>query len=86
MAAFLLCAGIARHCLNDDVHRHSFSQYRSEQADIAQSRMLAERNFICTYDEPLEVLERSILTALALDYPNTTVWVLDDTRREWLRE
>jgi len=24
--------------------------------------------FICTYDEPLEILERSILSALALDY------------------
>ncbi|PWT85718.1 glycosyltransferase family 2 protein [Bradyrhizobium sp. PMVTL-01] len=65
---------------------------RSAQADTAQSSMEHAGNyppvdvFICTYDEPLEILERSIPTALALDYPHVTVWVLDDTRREWLRE
>src|ERR1700716_464294 len=65
---------------------------RSGQADAAQSRMEREGDFppvdilICTYDEPLEIIEKSVLTALALDYPNATVWVLDDTRRKWLRE
>jgi cellulose synthase (UDP-forming) len=65
---------------------------RSRQADAAQNKMEREGNypavdvFICTYDEPLEILETSILTALALDYPDFTVWVLDDTRRSWLRE
>jgi cellulose synthase (UDP-forming) len=65
---------------------------RSGQADAAERQMEQAGDypavdvFICTYDEPLEVLERSILTALALDYPNVTVWVLDDTRRGWLRD
>jgi cellulose synthase (UDP-forming) len=65
---------------------------RSGQANDAQKKMEREGDFppvdifICTYDEPLEILERSILTALALDYPDATVWVLDDTRRGWLRE
>jgi cellulose synthase (UDP-forming) len=65
---------------------------RSGQADAAQSRMEHDGNFppvdvfICTYDEPIEILERSILTALAMDYPDFTVWVMDDTRRGWLRE
>ncbi len=65
---------------------------RSGQADDAQKKMEREGDFppvdifICTYDEPLEILERSILTALALDYPDATVWVLDDRRRGWLRE
>ncbi|MDE5456129.1 glycosyltransferase [Bradyrhizobium sp. CSA112] len=65
---------------------------RSAQADAAQRELSGSRGFpavdifICTYDEPLEILERSILSALALDYPNATVWVLDDTRRDWLRE
>lgn len=65
---------------------------RSGQADIAQRRLATEDSypavdvFICTYDEPMEVVERSILSALALRYPNFTVWVLDDTRRDWLRE
>src|SRR6202048_4381340 len=65
---------------------------RSGQADAAQSRVTRDGDFppvdvfICTYDEPIEILERSILTALAQDYPDFTVWVLDDTRRKWLRE
>jgi cellulose synthase (UDP-forming) len=41
--------------------------------------------FICTYNEGLEVLEKTIVAALAIDYPNFTVWVLDDTRRDWLK-
>ncbi len=42
--------------------------------------------FICTYNEPLDVLEKSIIPALAIDYPDFTVWVLDDTRRAWLKD
>lgn len=41
--------------------------------------------FICTYNEPINVLEKSIVTALALDYPNHTVFVCDDTRRDDVR-
>ncbi|MDW8443063.1 MAG: glycosyltransferase [Acetobacteraceae bacterium] len=39
---------------------------------------------IPTYNEPLEVLERTILCARALDWPDLRVWVCDDGRREWL--
>jgi cellulose synthase (UDP-forming) len=42
--------------------------------------------FICTYNEELGVLEKTILAAQAIDYPHVNVWVLDDTRRDWLRE
>ncbi|AWN52756.1 cellulose synthase catalytic subunit [Methylobacterium sp. 17Sr1-1] len=65
---------------------------RSAEADLAQARHEAANDwpavdvFICTYNEPLEVLEKSILPALAIDYPHKTVWVLDDTRRDWLRD
>lgn len=65
---------------------------RSEQASQAQSKLACSGQwpavdiFICTYNEPLEVLEKSILSAKEIDYPNYTVWVLDDTRRNWLRE
>jgi len=41
--------------------------------------------FICTYNEDLVILERTILAATAIDYPNFTVWVLDDGRRDWLK-
>ena len=40
--------------------------------------------FICTYNEEEEILERTIVGALALDYPRYRVWVLDDGRRPWL--
>jgi cellulose synthase (UDP-forming) len=42
--------------------------------------------FICTYNEGLDVVERTIVAALALDYPKFTVWVLDDGKRDWLRD
>jgi cellulose synthase (UDP-forming) len=43
--------------------------------------------FIPTYNEPLDVLERTIIGALALDYPKDKlkVYVLDDMRRDWLQ-
>ena len=42
--------------------------------------------FLCTYNEGLEVLEGPIIAAKGMDYPNFTVWVLDDGRRGWLRD
>ena len=44
--------------------------------------------FIPTYNEPLDVLERTIVGALALEYPREKlrIYVLDDKRRDWLRE
>jgi cellulose synthase/poly-beta-1,6-N-acetylglucosamine synthase-like glycosyltransferase len=42
--------------------------------------------YVATYNEPFEVLEKTITGALCLDYPNFKVWVLDDGRRPWLKE
>jgi cellulose synthase (UDP-forming) len=42
--------------------------------------------FICTYNEEAAILERTIVGALSMDYPNYRVWVLDDGRRPWLAE
>lgn len=42
--------------------------------------------FICTYNEEREILERTMIGATGMHYPNFRVWVLDDGRREWLRE
>jgi cellulose synthase (UDP-forming) len=41
--------------------------------------------YIATYNEPIEILEKTITGALCLDYPNVKVWVLDDGRRPWLK-
>ncbi|KQT84268.1 cellulose synthase catalytic subunit [Methylobacterium sp. Leaf466] len=65
---------------------------RSAEADREGARLAASGEwpavdiFICTYNEPLDVVEKSIIPALAVDYPNVTVWVCDDTRRGWLKD
>ncbi len=68
---------------------------RSTEADRLETAFAAQPEddwpsvdvFIPTYDEPIDVLERSIVGALALDYPKHKfkVYVLDDKRRDWLR-
>ncbi len=42
--------------------------------------------FICTYNEERAILERTIIGATSMAYPNFRVWVLDDGRRAWLSE
>ncbi|WP_315764834.1 glycosyltransferase [Bradyrhizobium sp. SZCCHNR2009] len=42
--------------------------------------------FIPTYDERIEVLERTIVGAKAIDYPSLRVFILDDGSRPWLRD
>ncbi len=44
--------------------------------------------YIATYNEKEEILDPTIRAALALDYPPgcLKVWVLDDSRRPWLKE
>jgi cellulose synthase (UDP-forming) len=63
---------------------------RSPEAD-ANTRWLLSRPelplvdvFICTYNEEREILERTMLGARNMSYPNVRVWVLDDGRRPWL--
>lgn len=69
---------------------------RSPEAD-AHERALRRRApetlpsvdvFIATYNESLEVLEKTIVGAMALDWPKSKlrVHVLDDGRRSWLGE
>jgi cellulose synthase (UDP-forming) len=42
--------------------------------------------FICTYNEEREILERTMVGATGMSYPRYRVWVLDDGRRDWLRD
>lgn len=63
---------------------------RRPDADRAQS-WVAEQCpridlLIPTYDEDAAILERTIIGAQAQDYDNYRVYVLDDGRREWLRD
>lgn len=41
---------------------------------------------VATYNEDLEILERTIVGALGLHHPNKEVFVLDDGKRDWLGE
>jgi cellulose synthase (UDP-forming) len=67
---------------------------RSRQADEGEAWARAQPPrslpaidvFVLTYNEDREVLERTIVGATSLDYPNFTVWVLDDGRRPWVAE
>lgn len=42
--------------------------------------------FIPTYNEGIDVLEKTIVGACNIDYPRFQVHVLDDGRRDWLRD
>lgn len=41
---------------------------------------------ICTYNEEREVIEPTILGALAINYRSFHVWVCDDGKRKWLQD
>ncbi len=66
---------------------------RHGEADAHEARLRALPSeqvpsvdlYIPTYNESLEVLEKTITGALCIDYPNFEIWVLDDGRRPWLR-
>ncbi len=69
---------------------------RSPEADAHEARLRAQPPdalpgvdvFIATYNEPLDVLEKTIAGALALDWPEDKLFVhvLNDGRRDWLRD
>ena len=41
---------------------------------------------ITTYSEDWDILEKTVEGAKNIDYPNKKIWILDDTRRQWLKE
>ncbi|MCF6314517.1 MAG: glycosyltransferase [Verrucomicrobiales bacterium] len=65
---------------------------RSLEADLAERSLRTQDEvkgvdiFIPTYNEPEDILRRTIEAACKIDYPNFKVWVLDDGDREWLRD
>jgi cellulose synthase (UDP-forming) len=67
---------------------------RSAEADRHEARLRQTPSdqwpsvdvYIPTFNESIEVLEKTITGALCLDYPNFKVWVLDDGRRTWLND
>ena len=59
----------------------------TSEADDAQQQLKAQSPypsvdvFICTYNEPINILEKSVISAKSMDYPKFNVYVCDDTRR-----
>jgi cellulose synthase (UDP-forming) len=41
---------------------------------------------VATYNEDRDVLERTIVGAMSMSYPKFSVYLLDDGRRDWLRD
>jgi cellulose synthase (UDP-forming) len=52
---------------------------------LMQTRPLVDV-LICTYNEDRAILERTVIGAMGMNYPNFRVWVLDDGRRAWLSD
>ncbi|MBV8939847.1 MAG: glycosyltransferase, partial [Alphaproteobacteria bacterium] len=64
---------------------HSFMNWRlSVREAPPPAAGLSVDVFIPTINEPLSVVRRTALTAVAMDYPHST-WILDDGRRPELR-
>ena len=62
---------------------------RTAQADLhAQSplRHAPTDVFIASYDEGYDILERTLVGALALQHPDLRVWLLDDGARPWAKQ
>jgi len=68
------------------------SRDRSAEADANADWLAREAGYppvdvlICSYNEERKILERTIVGALAMDYPNFRVFMLDDSRRDWVRD
>ncbi|MDB9525058.1 glycosyltransferase [Oscillatoria sp. CS-180] len=62
--------------------RDRHAQADQLQTDVISGRYLPQVDvFIPTYDEPAFILRRTIIGCQAMDYPNKTIYLLDDTRR-----
>ncbi len=65
--------------------RAEADRHETRLRTLAPNKLPSVDVYIPTYNESLDVLEKTITGALSLDYPNFNVWVLDDGRRPWLK-
>jgi cellulose synthase (UDP-forming) len=73
--AFFILTRVRERTAEADRHAGWWMPGHPPQVDI----------FITTYNEQIEILERTIVGAKAVRFPNLRVFVLDDGRRDWLR-
>ena len=81
--AILLLLMLRRTDRRAEADLHEDRLRRMDPADIPTVDV-----FIATYNETLSVLEKTIVGAAGLDWPaeKLRLWVLDDGRRDWLRD
>lgn len=74
--------------LRDSDRKPQADRYETALRSMSISELPTVDVFIPTYNEEMEVVERTILGALHLDWPKEKlrVWVLDDGKRDWLRD
>ena len=75
LSSFVIMCRVAERSAEADEHAGWWQEKRPRVAIL-----------IATYNESLDVLERTIIGALALRHDNKEVLVLDDGRRDWLRD
>jgi cellulose synthase (UDP-forming) len=80
-AAILFAALCRRTDRSGEADQHEIRLRATAPADLPEIDV-----FITTFNEPFEVLERTITGAGAIDWPagKLNLWVLDDGKREWL--
>jgi cellulose synthase (UDP-forming) len=79
-------SGIASHIFLSRTRNRTVEADRNLQGLLSLSSLPQVDVLICTYNEDEEILERTIIGALHIDYPNYRVWVCDDGRRETLKQ
>ncbi|MBW4449452.1 MAG: glycosyltransferase [Spirirestis rafaelensis WJT71-NPBG6] len=69
----------------------SSDRQRSAQANIYSQDVLSGRYlpsvdvFVPTYNEPEYIVRRTVIGCQAMEYPNKTIYILDDTRRPFIK-
>lgn len=84
--AWLDTAVLYAYLLNRADRRPEADAHEARLRQMPAQDLPAIDVFIATFNEPPEVLERTIVGAVGMDWPadRLNVWVLDDGRREWL--
>ncbi|WP_169978947.1 glycosyltransferase [Tautonia rosea] len=86
VAALINCAVTYLMLTRTSDHSSEADNHERRLRRLPTARLPRVDVFLCTYNEGIEVVEGPILAAKGMDYPNFTVWVLDDGRRDWLRD
>ncbi|MGC6513610.1 MAG: glycosyltransferase [Myxococcota bacterium] len=63
-----------------------FFERRPVDLPLDRSLLPSVDVFVPTYSEPVDIVRRTLVSAMAMDYPNKRVYLLDDGRRQEMRD